>query len=101
MLTPSPKISPPSAMISPRLIPIRIATRCSFGIVWFRRTAASRRAPAQRAASTTLSNSISTKSLVCLKIFPSNSGTSGSMTSVKKALSPEKLSFSSPGNSRL
>ena len=30
ILTPSPKMSPPSAMMSPRLIPMRMAMRCSF-----------------------------------------------------------------------
>ncbi len=39
--------------------------------------------------------------LVCLKMFPPYSEASGSMMSVKTALSPAKLSASSPGNSRL
>jgi hypothetical protein len=80
---------------------MRMAMRRSLGNIWFICATASRIAAAQRVASTTLSNSISTNSPVCLKMVPPNSGISGSMISVRKLLSPAKLSFSSPGNSRV
>jgi hypothetical protein len=65
---------------------MRMAMRRSFGSIWFICKAASRNAAAQRPASTTLSNSISTNSPARLKMFPPNSGISGSMTSFRNEI---------------
>ena len=101
ILTPSPKISPPSAITSPRLMPIRMAMRCSLGKFWLCRTIASRRAAAERAASTTLPNSLSTRSPVCLKMLPSNCEISGTIIWVRQNRSPVKLPLSSREKSGL
>src|SRR5689334_932377 len=57
MFTPSPKMSSPSAITSPRLIPTRNSIRFSVGTDVFRSAIPRCTCAAQRTASTTLANS--------------------------------------------
>ena len=70
MLTPSPKISSPSMMMSPTLMPIRNTMRLSSGIAALRPIMPRWMATAQATASTMLANSTSKPSPVVFTIRP-------------------------------
>jgi len=94
-LTPSPKMSRPSLMISPRLIPMRSSMRRSGGTSVFRSAIARCTSTAQRTASTTLANSINRPSPVVLTMRPRCSLTLGSLSSRLSAFNAASVPSSS------
>ena len=70
MLTPSPKMSPSSMMMSQRLTPMRNSTRLSCGTSALRSRILCWMSAAQATALTTLGNSTSKPSPVSLTILP-------------------------------
>src|SRR5215469_13490126 len=86
ILTPSPKMSSPSAITSPRLIPTRNSIRFSGGIAALRPAIPCCTSTPQRTASTTLGNSASIPSPVFFTMRPRCSLILGSTSSRKCAL---------------
>jgi len=70
---------------------MRMAMRRSFGSTWFICKAASRNARRNARLRRRSRTRSGTNSPVCLKIFPPNSGISGSMISVTKLLQPGEV----------
>ena len=99
-LTPSPKMSPSSMMMSPRLMPIRNSMRRSAGTPVFRSSISRCTSTAQRTASTTLANSTSMPSPVVLTMRPRCSLILGSTTSRRSAFNAASVPSSSAPISR-
>jgi hypothetical protein len=93
---PSPKMSRPSRITSPRLVPMRNSIRFSFGSWALRSAIAYCTSTAQRTASTTLENSTSKLSPVVLTIRPRCSLTLGSPSSRQIAFNASSVPSSSP-----
>ena len=99
-LTPSPKMSRPSRMMSPRLMPMRNSIRFSSGTAVLRSVIPCCTSTAQRTASTTLANSMSNPSPVVLTMRPRCSLTLGSPSSRRIAFSAASVPSSSAPISR-
>ena len=92
-LTPSPKMSSPSTMMSPRWMPMRNSMRRSGGTPAFRSAIPRCTSTAQRTASTTLGNSTSSPSPVVLTMRPRCSAICGSTSSRRMALQGGERAF--------
>ena len=99
-LTPSPKMSSPSTMMSPMLMPMRKAMRRSSAIPAVRSAIAVCTSTAQRTALTTLGNSSSRPSPVVLTMRPPWLAIAGSTTSCRMAFSAASVPLSSRPISR-
>jgi hypothetical protein len=101
MFTPSPKMSSPSMMMSPRLMPIRNTIRLSSGSSALRVAIARWIATAQATASTTLANSTSAPSPVVFTIRPRCAAICGSTSSRRCAFRRASVPTSSAPMRRL
>ena len=101
MLTPSPKMSLPSMMMSPTLMPARNTMRLSSGVSALRASILRCTVTAQATAFTTLGNSTSNPSPVVLTMRPPCAAIAGSTASLRAALSARSVPTSSAPISRL